>query len=338
MMKFLRKNTKIIIWAVVFSFILWGGYSVGTSFKKEGRVAGEIFGKDISFQEFNSFYRASQIFSITGKTIEDPNILKQHTWQSLILSQEAKRQKIDVSDDEVLAEVFRLLAVQKIENPSPELYRRWVQATLRETPQEFESQIREILRIQKLIQNINQEPLADPPTEEEARQEFLRDEAMITAELMLFVDQNKAQEFYQKVSNASDWKKETEDKQDQVRALTKISLDSLINLWQVEEQKAFELHAHEEGSIIGPLPVGGKYGVFYLKEKKDADEEKFQTEAKEQYLNQLINQMKYQRYVQWAMNLQERANLKDYMPSSELPPSDETTTDKEEETQESTPV
>ena len=45
MLKGLRKNTKLIIWSVIIAFALWGGFSVGTQFQKEGRIAGEIFGK-----------------------------------------------------------------------------------------------------------------------------------------------------------------------------------------------------------------------------------------------------------------------------------------------------
>ena len=110
MLKGLRKNTKIIIWMVILSFALWGGFSVGVQFKKEGRVAGEVFGKDITFQEFNRFYKSQLIFSMNGETAKNPDMIKEQTWQSLIYSREAKRLNVEVSDEDVRTEVLRLLA------------------------------------------------------------------------------------------------------------------------------------------------------------------------------------------------------------------------------------
>ena len=181
MLKTLRKNTKVIIWTVILCFALWGGFSVGVSFKKEGRLAGEVFGKGVSFQEFDGFYRASQIFSFSDEPLDDPEAIKQHAWQSVIFSREALRRKIRVTDEEVRDEIKRLLAAQKIENPTPEEYRRWLSATLRETPQEFEGQVREILRIKKLIRSVDSEPV-EPPTEEEARKKFLEENRTPPAE------------------------------------------------------------------------------------------------------------------------------------------------------------
>ena len=154
MLKLLRKKTKVVIWSVVVCFALWGGFSVGTQFQKKGRIAGEVFGREISFQEFNRFYRSSQIFSFEDKPVQDPGFAHRQAWQNLIFSKEARRRKIDVPDDEVRSEILRLLNHMKIENPSTEMYRRWLDQTVRESPQEFESQVRELLRVQKLLREI----------------------------------------------------------------------------------------------------------------------------------------------------------------------------------------
>lgn len=177
MLKLLRKNMKAVIWSVVVCFALWGGFSVGTQFQKKGRIAGEAFGREISFQEFNRFYRSSQIFSFGDKPgNQDPNVLRQQAWHNILFSKEAKRRKIEVTDDEVRAEVLRLLARAKIENPSPEVYRRWLDQTTRESPGEFESQVRELLRVQKLIREVNaKEDIPKAALEEMARQRFVEE-------------------------------------------------------------------------------------------------------------------------------------------------------------------
>ena len=154
MLKSLRKNTKVIIWTVIFCFILWGGFSVGVQFQKRGRIAGEVFGREVSFQEFNDFLQAAQIFSRGENQSVDPEFSKMHAWQNLILSREARRRKIEVADDEVRTEVLELLAAQKMDNPTPEFYRRWLQNTFGESPLQFERQVRELLRVRKLVGEI----------------------------------------------------------------------------------------------------------------------------------------------------------------------------------------
>ena len=89
MLKAFRKNTKIIIWTVIISFGLWGGFAGVTQFQSPGSNAGKIFGKNISFQEFNSFYRATQIFSYSEAPATDPDLIRLQTWQNVILSYEA---------------------------------------------------------------------------------------------------------------------------------------------------------------------------------------------------------------------------------------------------------
>lgn len=161
-LKFLRKNTKTVIWGVVIAFVLWGGFAVSTSFQTEGRVAGKVFGKEITFQEFNRFYRAAQIFSFTEKPPEDPDFIKRLAWENIILSQEAKREKVKVSDDEIRAEVLRLLQSQKVPLES---YERWLKTSVGESPQDFEAELREILRIRKLLNQVSTE--TDPAKRKE---------------------------------------------------------------------------------------------------------------------------------------------------------------------------
>src|SRR3990167_8858102 len=93
MLKLLRKKTKVVIWSVVVCFALWGGFSVGTQFQKKGRIAGEVFGREISFQEFNRFYRSSQIFSFEDKPVQAPGFPHRRAEQTFIFPKGARRKK-----------------------------------------------------------------------------------------------------------------------------------------------------------------------------------------------------------------------------------------------------
>jgi len=174
MLKIFRKHTKVIIWVVVGSFILWGGYSV-SALKKEGRYAGEAFGKSVTFQEYNQFYRATQLFMPSEKPLEDPDLLRDYTWQNIIYSREAKHKGINITDEEVRGEIANILKQQGLVSPTAEQYRIWLTRTLHLSPREFEEGLREFIRIQKLLRTkiasfvpAGTDKLTDPKAKEEA--------------------------------------------------------------------------------------------------------------------------------------------------------------------------
>lgn len=152
MMKHFRKHTKTIVWVVVLSFVIWGGYSA-TTLKKEGRYAGEVFGKPVSFQEYNKFYNATQLFMpLKDKAdLENPDLLQNFTWQNIIYAREAKQLGFNVSDEEVRREISGILTRSGLVSPTEEQYRIWLTRTLRLSPREFEEGLREFMRIQKLL-------------------------------------------------------------------------------------------------------------------------------------------------------------------------------------------
>ena len=150
MLKIFRRYTKVIIWIVVGSFILWGGYSV-SALKKEGRYAGEAFGKPVSFQEYNQFFRATQLFMPSEKPLEDPELLRNYTWQNIVYSREARQAGIKITDEDVRGEVANILKQQGLTNPTQEQYKIWLTRSLHMSPREFEEGLREFMRIQKLL-------------------------------------------------------------------------------------------------------------------------------------------------------------------------------------------
>jgi len=232
-----------------------------------------------------------------------------------MFSKEAQRQKIEVTDDEVRTEIYRILATHDIENPSEDLYERWLQATVREAPRTFESQLREFLRIQKLIQTVNTKKI-DEPSDETLKKEYLRDHSMIELEMAKFASQIAAQEFSERVTNAKKWQQEKEKAEGLVKSTGNVSLDAIINIWQIPQQKAFELHQLEVGTITDPYPLGSQHVVFHIANKTIADEAKFESDFRDDYLNNWMNQNRYQRFITWTMALTKEADLKDYVPKS----------------------
>lgn len=173
MLNFFRKRTKAIVWMVVVAFIAWGGYAVSLQFEEGGRAPGRIFGKEVSFREHLRASRAVQIFNPDPPGADPPSaeVLEARAWEFLILSYEARRRKIDVSDEEVRQEIRRLLTAREgTPSLTQEGYQNWVRAVFREEPAEFESQLREHLRIRRLLDQARKEL---PENSEKALRDWL---------------------------------------------------------------------------------------------------------------------------------------------------------------------
>jgi hypothetical protein len=315
MLKGIRKNTKIIIWSVVFCFVTWGGYSLGTQFQKKGRVAGSAFGKDVSFVEYDRFFKASQIFSFGGTRTEDPERLKQIAWQNIILAREAVREKIRVSDDEVRSEILRLLAGARIENPTPQIYKRWVQEALKESPQEFEKQVREYLMIQKVMKKINAAPI-EPATEEQILARYQHYHATLSIKIAEFATLEEARALQSKVKNASDWQIELGANAPNVRTVESTNLQDLAGKENISQQTAWRLYTAEPGSVSEPFQIQEKFGIALILAKAPADESKMDDAMREEYAKEVGEQKKLNRFLAWDAELMQRANLKDYLPAS----------------------
>ena len=165
MLKFLRKKTKIIVWIVVVAFAAWGGYAVSLQLNEASRSPGLIFGKEVSFRDHLLAFRAVQIFAPpSSKNEELPSAeeIETRTWEFLILSREAKKQKIKVNDEEVRRAIFDLFSKNGVVTLGAADYERWVRASLREEPHEFENQLREHLRIRKLLDQVRKESPENP--------------------------------------------------------------------------------------------------------------------------------------------------------------------------------
>jgi|GEM_PF-813836 len=178
MLKIFRKNTQFIVWVTVAALaLLFGAGSIAdlVTRKKSDRFAGEAFGKSVSFQEFNQFYRATQLFMPSEKPVEDPQLLRDYTWQNIIYSREAKRVGVKITDEEVRAEIAGILKQQGLVNPTQEQYKIWLTRTLHLSPREFEEGLREFMRIQNLLRvqiasfvPPGNDKLTDPKAKEES--------------------------------------------------------------------------------------------------------------------------------------------------------------------------
>ena len=166
MLKFYRKNIKLFIWIIVLSFVAWGVGTLSFSKDQSSSYAGSIGGEKISLKEFMTTFRFYDLLSRahTAQVQEGPaqqtpkteppsyDQLRMLTWQELLVSREAKRDGITVSDGEVRGEIERLFSENGQFNP--DAYRFWIEHNFRGRPRDFEETVRNYLASRKLRDQI----------------------------------------------------------------------------------------------------------------------------------------------------------------------------------------
>lgn len=310
-----RKHTKLVIWTVVASFALFGVVSFGTSLsQEESRYAGKVFGKPVTFQEFNRFYKASQIFSYSedGESPPDPDLIHHKTWQNLIYSRAAKKQNIKVSDDEVRTDLTRLLKAQGFDTPIPSIYEKWVERNFRISPKEFEEMLRDTLRVQKLVQLAANMPV-EMPTDEEVKRIYVYDNTTLSAEVVLFKNKQEAEEFSAQVTSSELWDTLVQEYDYDKVIIEEDTLSNISTSWQIPLTSLEILADMEVGQVSGPLLFQGKIGIFLLKGKTSIEPGSLTEEQLREYGDRAYEQKKREAFVSWHLQLLAESNLEDYI-------------------------
>lgn len=313
MLKILRKNTKIIIWIVIFSFALWGGYSLTASLQKKDRMAGEVFGRSVSFQEFNLFYQAAQIFRAGpgDSEPEDPEIIRERAWQNLIYARQAKKDKIEVTDDEVRSELQNILTSQGITTITPEIYQRWVKRTTRMEPPHFERMLREMIRIRKLLSGIASQALPEI-NPELARRAYAFENHRVLLDIVTFPSSDEALAFISRANDESSWNREAQSSAFPVEPTGDISLKDLVTQWGIPHEIAEKIPGSETGTISGPFASGNRHLVFRIMKQTPANESLFTEKLQSEYMARISSSVERQRFMIWHMELMSEAGLRDY--------------------------
>lgn len=319
MLKTIRKNTKIIVWSVILAFSLWGAYSVTSEIRSDSMYAGKVFGQKISHQEFNGFFRSSLLFSDKDPAQQTPEALRAAAWQGVIFSREAKQQKIEVTDEEVRKQILELLETQKI---SLENYEQWLQGIRMNPPlsaKEFETQIREMLRIRKWAKKI-EESSDTQISEEEVKKTYFDENNQLSLEILTFPTEKEAVDFRSKIKKDKDWDKVTKSKQEEIKRTGLVGINRLVMMLQVTPENFQKIQSSEIGTITEPLASGTEWAIFRLLDKTSTTEQRFE-EEKESYLKNMKDQKAQMVLMTKSTEIIARAKLEDYQAPVAAPPS-----------------
>jgi peptidyl-prolyl cis-trans isomerase D len=154
MLKQIRENARIPLYILIAAFI--GLYAVSSH--ETSPPAGKVFGRKVSISEFRKSFAAArtQMIMKYGELPRDPQAeaaLEEQAWDRIILLAQAKKERVKVTDKEIVAFV-KDVNVFNDKNGwfSKRLYEEILRYNFGLTPTEFEAIVRENLTIEKLIE------------------------------------------------------------------------------------------------------------------------------------------------------------------------------------------
>lgn len=274
-------------------------------------VAGEFFGVPVSLDNYHFAKRVAYTFQRPWESGRTPEETEEAIWENLILSYEAYRRNLEVTDEELDEWIGKFLKGQEVafvHTEEPETYARWVKETLNADIPFFENQMRYLYQIEKLKRTVR-ESFEPEVTEEEMRQEFLNEKHHVGGEFAVFETREEAEAFYQKMKDPERWETRKKKEPGLIRPFSIITLEAIIDLWGMSKEEAYELHALDVGEVSRPLPFGRKFGVYHLLDKRTGDLKDFPGE-REAYRRQLTLKKQYEALKAWIADLKERADLK----------------------------
>ena len=276
-------------------------------------IAGEIFSVPVSLSNYRFAKLVANIFARPWGGADLPEEAREaFIWEQLILHYTSFERGVVVSDQELDDTVNQLLKDQKqtfTRKDSPEAYAKWAKDTLNEDIELLENQMRYLIQIRKLKDQVREEQTVTV-TEDDMKQEFLNEKNHVGGEAVMFDAKTEADDFYAKYKKPAEWEKMKAAGQFKVRPISTMTLEAYMDLWGVPKDQMYAFHAMELGSVGSPMPFGTKqWAVYRLLDKKTGDLADFPKE-RQSYENQLQIKKKYDGLQKWIEQRKADAKLK----------------------------
>ncbi len=279
--------------------------------------AGRIFEAQVPLDNYLFVKGALSVF---GNKFGSPPANKEeeerYVWDQLLLSYEAFRRGVTVNQEEVEEEVRKILqadaAAFDFKSDAP-AYEEWVKEKVNASVVIFENQIRHLLQIQKLRQQV-MDSIAPSVSLNEAKQEFLNEYNSLSLEVAEFADLKEAAGFYDKVKrNPKPWDEEKDKKVKEFRRPGFVALEFLMDIWKFPKEALYKMIRLKPGSIYPPVPIYKGYGVSKVLETRLADDMEFEKpNIKESYYEQIRIRRKYEGLDKWFEDLKKQADIEVY--------------------------
>lgn len=150
-----RKNMKRIMWAlailIIPAFVIWGAGAGGKNKGARPDYAGRLFGKKVSYEDYYNMWNVARDYAVKSYGNNVPvEIINQMAWSRIILLEEAKREKLAVTDKEVVEKLSSFPVFQRNGSFDKRLYK----SILQDAARAFEEKLRDDFLISKLKDKI----------------------------------------------------------------------------------------------------------------------------------------------------------------------------------------
>jgi hypothetical protein len=298
-------------------------------------AAGKIFGVEVPLQNYYFAKRALMIFGTPwGGSPRSPQEIEQRVWENLILSYEAYRRDIKVSQQELEEEIAKTLKSEKVDfdwKKDKQAYEKWLRERLNEGIELFENQLRYLIQIKKLRQQVL-DSIKPQVGEEEAYQEFLNEYNTLSLELAEFDTKKEAEAFYEQLAKDSAvWEQKRKSSPKIFKKPGFVALEFLMDMWKIPKDDLYKMLDYEIGTIYPPAIIyGGKYAVFRILKKRLADKDKF-PKLRDSYYKQIEMKKKYKGWQEWLEKFKASADIDIYIVRPQALTTEERKSDKKTE-------
>ena len=310
-MKYLK--TVCIVTLATLALLNWGWGEEQPV--QEVEVIGEFFGQPVPAQ--NYFFVKSVLLSFAnrwGLAPQNEGDLEDYVWDYLLLSYEAFRNNIVATPEEVAAEIKNILKENNAHfdwNKDKDAYAKWVKQKTNQTPAVFENQVRFIVEVQKLRQQIINN-LSVGASDEEALRQFQDEHNCLSVEVAGFLKEEDARGFYEKVSTSPGfWEEEKGKHPDSFKHYELVALNLLLNELGLDRDALYKMLELGNQEIHQPLTIARGYGVFKILNKKLAQEAEY-AKLKYSYLEQVKEKKRNQGFQDWLGMVKQKAKIKIY--------------------------
>lgn len=304
-----------VLFSVIFLNAAFCEEPLSADKKEPPKFVGSFFDVPVPIENYYLIKGALAIFG--NKWGPQPNTSEEQEnviWEQLLLSYEAFRRGITVSDKEVSDEVSKILAAEKVKfdwKKDRDSYEKWVKEKTNEPAAVFEGQLKHLIQIQRLRQKIMES--AEPPvSKQESYQEFLNENNNLGVELVQFDELKDAQAFYQKAGRDPNfWEEEKKKRPKDFKRPGSVSLEFLIDLWGLDKTASYRMMKMRIGQIHPPAPIYNGFGVFKILTQGRAERARY-AKVKKGYYEQIKERKKLKALSEWAEDLKKQANIKIY--------------------------
>lgn len=342
-----KKTAKRILWilaaTIIPVFAFWGVGSVVRS--NQIYFSGTMHGRKISDRDFLRSYAAVRTQAVLQYGAQFNKIakflnLKNQAWQRLILLDEANKQSIKVSNEEVVAFIQQIPLFSSQGRFNEQIYNRVLVSGLQMQPRDFEEQVRDTLKVTKLqAQNTSKIEIA----EEELKQEYIKQNTeykilYVKISAQDFLEKNEEPEEGQKIDakalqeardSASQKAQKLIENLQELEKLERFDFRSSLSKldYEVKESEYFKTNSFDKdlgptakfaencsslnpGALSPVTEVQNSFFIFTLKEKQEPGEEVY-SEEKQDFRKNLTNQRKYLAFQEFLNKLIQESRLKE---------------------------